>query len=256
MSIPAFYNGLTVTEYTIHSNKISDAVKIVLLTDLHSCEYGKSQQTLIEKTDEQNPDLILMSGDIMDDVFPDSSTVELLKVIAYKYPCYYVTGNHECRSGRVKTQKNIFRVYGVTVLEGDCKNVSVNGQHILICGVDDPQSGKEIFDKQLSNVSELINAEQYSILLSHRPELFERYVSCNFDLVLSGHAHGGQWRIPRILPHGLYAPYQGLFPKYTTGIYEKNGTKMLVSRGLSRESPRVPRIFNAPELVVILLSPQ
>lgn len=252
----AFYGGLTVNEYNVYNNKISGAVKIVLLTDLHGCTYGKSQQTLIEKINQQNPDLILMSGDIADDVLPDSHVVELLSGIAYKYPCYYVTGNHEFWSGRVDEQKNLFRSYGVTVLEGDCKDVIVDGQHLLISGVDDLDVGQEIFDGQLTKVAGLINAEQYSILLSHRPELFDCYTGYDFDLVLSGHAHGGQWRIPFILPDGVFAPNQGWFPKYTSGVYEKNNTTMIVSRGLSQESTRTPRIFNPPELVVINLLPK
>jgi len=252
----AFYNGLTVTEYAIYSDKIHNAVKIVFLADLHSCAYGKSQQALIERINEQNPDLILMSGDIADDDLPDSRVIELLEGIANTYPCYYVTGNHEFWSGRVDEQKDIFRAYGVTVLEGDCKDVFVNGQHLSILGVDDPDVGSEIFVDQLENVSGLINTEKYSVLLSHRPELFEHYTSNNFNLVLSGHAHGGQWRIPLILPNGLFAPNQGWFPEYTNGIYDKDNTKMLVSRGLSRESTRIPRIFNPPELVVVNLLPK
>ena len=90
----------------------------------------------------------------------------------------------------------------------------------------------------------------YTILLSHRPELFEHYVSRGFDLVLCGHAHGGQWRIPRIL-NGLYAPNQGLFPQYAGGQYDSDATTMIVSRGLARESTRLPRIFNRPELVLV-----
>lgn len=254
--IAAFYTGLATTEYTLYSDKINNTLKIVLLTDLHSCAYGKSQQELLGRIDKQNPDLILMSGDIADDVLPDERVVQLLEGIANTYPCYYVTGNHEFWSGRVNEQKDIFRAYGVTVLEGDCEDVSVNGQHLSICGVDDPEIGKEIFDKQLETVSGLINTKKYSILLSHRPELFGLYASFDYDLVLSGHAHGGQWRIPLILPYGLFAPDQGWFPEYTDGFYEKNDTKMLVSRGLSRESTRIPRIFNPPELVVIHLIPK
>lgn len=251
--ISAFYSGLTVTEYAVYSDKINNPIKIIYLADLHSCAYGESQQTLIKRIDEQNPDLILMSGDIMDDDLPDLGVIELLESIANKYPCYYVTGNHEFWSSRVDEQKDIFRAYGTIVLEGDCEDVVINGQTLLICGVDDPEVGQEIFDKQLKDVSGLINTEHYSILLSHRPELFEHYINYDFDLILSGHAHGGQWRIPLILPNGLFAPDQGWFPEYTNGIYEKNNVKMLVSRGLSRESTRIPRIFNPPELVVVHL---
>ena len=247
---------MTVTKYTIYSDKISNTIKIVVLADLHSCAYGKSQHVLIEKIHEQNPDLILMAGDIMDDGLPDSRTIEVLEGIANKYPCYYVTGNHEFWSNRVNEQKDIFRSYGVTVLEGEGENVSANNQNLLICGIDDPYVGEVTFKNQLKNVSNLINIKQYSILLSHRAELFECYTNCNFDLVLSGHAHGGQWRIPLILPNGLFAPNQGWFPSYTNGIFEKNSTKMLVSRGLSRESSMIPRIFNAPEMVVVNLSPK
>ena len=253
--LSAFNNNLTVTEYSIKSGKITGAVKIVLLADLHSCVYGESQQELIEKINEQNPDLIMMSGDIADDILPDSRVVELLDGIAGKYPCYYVTGNHEFWSGRASEQKEIFRSFGVSVLEGDCEEVLVNGQRISVLGVDDPDAGWAVFGEQMENISGLISAERYSILLSHRPELIELYAGYGFDLVLSGHAHGGQWRIPLILPNGILAPDQGLFPRYTNGIYEKNDTKMLVSRGLARESTGVPRIFNPPELIVIHLLP-
>ncbi|MDE5792514.1 MAG: metallophosphoesterase, partial [Oscillospiraceae bacterium] len=117
------------------------------------------------------------------------------------------------------------------------------------CGVEDPVSSN--FNKQFKQIQELLkNNNNYKILLSHRPELFEDYVTANFDLVLAGHAHGGQWRIPVIL-NGLYAPDQGLFPKFAGGFYQKENTTMIVSRGLARESTRIPRIYNQPELVVI-----
>ena len=255
LMIAAFDNGLTVTEYTLYSDKINNAVRIVLLTDLHSCAYGNSQQELIERIDEQSPDIILMAGDIADDVLPVGRMLQLLEGIADRYPCYYVTGNHEFRSGEVDEMKDIFRTYAVTVLEGDCKELFINGQYLLICGVDDPEVGEEIFDGQLRHLSGLINPDKYVILLSHRPERFNIYAKYGYDLVLSGHAHGGQWRIPLILPQGLLAPNQGLFPKYTTGIHGNNNTKLIISRGLARESTRILRIFNPPELVVINLVP-
>jgi predicted MPP superfamily phosphohydrolase len=248
-------NQLTINEYNIHSNKIETSIKIVLLADLHSCSYGKSQQQLIEAISKQNPDIILMSGDIADDMLPDDKVKELLNGISYKYPCYYVSGNHEFWSNRIEVQKEMFRSYGVNVLEGTYDSISLNGENITICGVDDPNVGLEKFESQLDNVAKFITKEKYTILLAHRPELINRYSDYNFDLVLSGHAHGGQWRIPFILPKGLYAPNQGFFPKYTYGIYEYNNIKMLVSRGLSRESTHIPRFFNPPELVVINLLP-
>lgn len=254
------YNHLTITEYTITSNKIRTEIKLILLTDLHSCHYGEKQKQLMEAIENQKPDLVLMSGDIADDVMPDEGVEELLAGIAGQYPCYYVTGNHEFWSRRVEAQKEMFRSYGVHVLEGDCDIVSLNSQALMIGGIDDPDGGTARFEKQLTAVTEIVtesdNASQYSILLAHRPELFKRYARYDFDLVLSGHAHGGQWRLPFILPNGLLAPNQGLFPQYTTGIHTDNYTNMVVSRGLSRESTRIPRFFNPPELVVIYLKPE
>jgi predicted MPP superfamily phosphohydrolase len=248
-------NGLAITEYTIHSGKIKTKIKIVLLTDLHSCSYGKSQSQLIDTINKQDPDVIMMSGDIADDVLPDDRVRKLLNCIAHKYPCYYVTGNHEFWSNRADEQKEMFRSYGVNVLEGTSDTISLDGQEISICGVDDPDGSIEKFESQLNSVAKIVTDSKYTILLSHRPELFAQYVEHNFDLVLSGHAHGGQWRIPLLLQNGLYAPDQGLFPKHTHGVYEQSNTKMLVSRGLSRESTLIPRFYNRPELVVINLEP-
>ena len=105
---------------------------------------------------------------------------------------------------------------------------------------------------QLNKISEKLDKNSYKILLTHRPEKFEEYTQYDFDLILSGHAHGGQWRIPGIL-NGLYAPNQGLFPKYAGGYYEIDDKKMIVSRGLARESTLIPRFYNRPELVIIKL---
>jgi len=253
--IGGLFNRLTTTEYIIHSRKIKSKIKIVLLTDLHSCSYGKSQSQLIDRINKQDPDIIMMAGDIADDVIPDNKVKELLDGIAKKYPCYYVTGNHEFWSNRVLEQKEMFRSYGVNVLEGTFDTISLNGQEVSICGVDDPDGAMGNFDSQLNNAAKAVTDDKYTILLSHRPELFAQYVKHNFDLVLSGHAHGGQWRIPFLLQNGLYSPNQGIFPKYTNGIHEQSNTKMIVSRGLSRESTPIPRFYNPPELVVINLEP-
>lgn len=253
--VSGLVNGLTTTKYIIHSRKIKSKIKIVLLSDLHSCSYGKSQSQLIDRINDQDPDIVMMAGDIADDVIPDNKVKELLDGIAKKYPCYYVTGNHEFWSNRVLEQKELFRSYGVNVLEGTFDTISLNGQEISICGVDDPDGAMENFDSQLNNAAKAVTDDKYTILLSHRPELFAQYVEHNFDLVLSGHAHGGQWRIPFLLQNGLYSPNQGIFPKYTYGIHEQSNTKMLVSRGLSRESTPIPRFYNPPELVVINLEP-
>jgi len=248
--------------YTVESDKLSAPVRIALLTDLHSCRYGENQKNLIEAVQKQNPDIVLLGGDIFDDKVPHKNAELTVKQLAEKYPCYYVTGNHEYWSREVGKILDSIESYGVTVLSGECDTITINGQIINICGVDDPDA--EVYlaegvpmEQQLARANEeavkvekIAGTEIFTVLLSHRPELFETYQNYDFDLVLSGHAHGGQWRIPGIL-NGLFAPNQGLFPEYAGGRYDYTGGTMIVSRGLARESMPVPRIFNRPEVVII-----
>jgi len=250
----AFYNGLTVKRYVIRSEKITESVRLALLTDLHSCFYGKEQKKLLEKIHAQSPDIVLLSGDIADDKMPHAGTIALLEGIAGKYPCYYVTGNHEFWSNEVDRIKDMFKKYNVKVLEGNNDTITIRNQKINICGVDDPDVGMDIFEVQLKTAFASTDDEAYTVFMSHRPELVNLYKSLNCDLIVSGHAHGGQWRIPFILK-GFFSPNQGFFPKYTSGIYDIGEIKMLVSRGMSRESSRIPRIFNPPELVIIDIMP-
>ena len=144
------------------------------------------------------------------------------------------------------------------ILSGECETITVNGQPVSICGVDDPAidraEGQRIFLEQLDRVGAAEKDGAFALLLAHRPEFAETYAAYEFDLTLCGHAHGGQWRIPGI-QNGLYAPDQGLFPKYAGGMYALDHMTMIVSRGLARESTRVPRIFNRPELVIVEIDP-
>lgn len=248
----AFDCRMAVRSYSIDAAGAAEPLRLVLVADLHSCGYGEGQQRLIEAVHAQSPDVVLLAGDIFDDDMPDANSRDFLAGIAGSYPCYYVTGNHECWSGTeaFASKMAILEDCGVERLSGEA--VQLNG--VYICGVDDP-AVQEIdpaapsFEQQL-DAAAAASGEGFSILLSHRPERFESYAERGFDLVLCGHAHGGQWRIPGLL-NGLFAPNQGLFPDYAGGFYEQDGMGMIVSRGLARESTRVPRIFNRPELVVI-----
>ena len=258
----ALDHRMTVRRYDLDAARITQPIRIALVTDLHSCYYGKEQTDLISAIDAQSPDLILLGGDIFDDEVDDANTERFLAGIGGRYPCYYVTGNHEYWSGAeaFAGKMAILEKYGVTILSGDCKTIQVNGESINLCGVNDPdsymiranpaQDAQTTFDEQLDRVEALAQNDAFTVLLCHRPEFFESYCSRSFDLVLCGHAHGGQWRIPWLL-NGLYAPNQGLFPQYAGGQYERSGTTMIVSRGLARESTRIPRIFNRPELVIV-----
>jgi predicted MPP superfamily phosphohydrolase len=155
--------------------------------------------------------------------------------------------------------RNIIESYGIKILSGTSDTIELNGQIITICGIDDPDvvqytANGVHYKKQLEALQETLDAEAFNILLSHRPELADEYQNYEFDVVLSGHAHGGQWILPGVL-NGLYAPHQGLFPKYAGGRYEFAGQTFIVSRGLARESTLAPRIFNRPELVIVEVAP-
>lgn len=261
--------------YEIEAQKICSQVRIVLVTDLHSCYYGEGQEKLVNAIRGQSPDIVLLGGDIFDDRIADTNTERFLAGIAGQYPIYYVTGNHEYRSGPEKfaIKMSILKKYGVTVLSGVCEVIEINGAKLNLCGVDDPASYMvsfdrredpqgykkakleklNTFDQQLDALKVQAREGYFTILLTHRPELFEHYVARGFDLVLCGHAHGGQWRIPGVL-NGLLAPNQGLFPPYAGGRYERGSTTMIVSRGLAKETTFVPRIFNPPELVVVTIT--
>jgi predicted MPP superfamily phosphohydrolase len=213
---------------------------------------------LVKALEENEPDVLLYTGDIFDDVLPYDNTVALLKALDGKYPAYYVTGNHEYWGYESERALQILRQYGVKPLEGEWESLSVGGQEINICGVDDPDvdfytNPERPFAEQLESLKDVANNGNYTILLSHRPERIGEYANYPFDLVVAGHAHGGQWRIPGIL-NGLIAPNQGLFPKYAGGEYLVNDTTLIVSRGLARESTKVPRVHNPPELVIVELS--
>lgn len=242
------YNPLSVSEISLKSEKLEKSIRIALISDLHSCKYGESQQELVDAVNDHSPDIICFAGDIFDDERSDDNTELFISKISSKYPCYYVTGNHEYWAGEKKFNEkmSILDRYGVCRLKSGSEEIRINGQAVNIIGVDDPDSGS--FD-----LSSARNAdkEHYSVLLSHRPEYFEEYVSTGVDLVLCGHAHGGQWRIPWILENGIVAPNQGLFPEYTGGAFSKGDTTMVVSRGLAKESTIVPRFYNKPEIVII-----
>jgi len=257
--LPGLYNKLKVVNYTLESDKIDTPVRIALITDLHSCRYGDHESELLSAIDEAAPDLVLLGGDIFDDILPDDNTVDFLNGIAGRYTVYYVTGNHEFWGGvdQYQEQMSVLSDLGIPRLQGDVVSLNINGNDICLAGVDDYDShlvdSDLILENQFVDAYLSLNASSYNIILSHRPEYIDTYTAHNYDLALCGHAHGGQWRIPGIL-NGLYAPNQGLFPKYAGGLYEEGNTTMIVSRGLARESTRIPRLYNRPELVIIDLT--
>ena len=251
-----------VTEYiTISSGgKVKEPVKLALVTDLHSGYYGKDEAELIRMIDRATPDAVLMSGDIFDDRLSMDNARIFCEQIAGKYPCFYVTGNHEIWSPNENRIKEYLRSIGITVLDGTAETLTINGSVISFCGVDDPTYMTDAeWALQLTSTATAADSANastgttapYKVLLSHRPERTKTYEAYDFDLIVCGHAHGGQWRIP-FTQMGVHAPNQGQFPRYVDGLYELgNGSKMVVSRGLARERMPYPRFFNHPEIVII-----
>lgn len=245
--------------YTIKTDQLSKPVRLALITDLHACRYGPQQTELLDAVRRQNPDVVLLGGDIFDDKRPYDNAALTIHALAAEYPCYYVTGNHEYWSEDVPAILEIVRDSSAAILQGSFDSLTINGQIIQICGIDDPEAAEHPpygpgINQQLLSVAPAFQTGAYTILLAHRPELVDTYRQYPFDLILSGHAHGGQWRIPGVL-NGLYAPHQGLFPSFAGGQYDFGSCSLIVSRGLARESSRIPRIFNRPELVMVDLAP-
>ncbi len=248
---------LSLKTYPVVSEKVKSPVKILQLSDLHSSYYGKDYAELIEAITNISPDIIVMTGDILDNRASNGACFKFLKNLSALYPCYYVSGNHEVYTHLVDAIKEKLVSYGIRVFEGETETVKIGDETVVIGGVGDPTESLDkygrLWEDQLADCGKSLDGEHFSILLSHRPELISYYEETPFDLVFTGHAHGGQVIVPFLI-NGLYAPHQGIFPKYAGGEYTMaNGGKMIVSRGLSKLVR--PRVFNRPELVLVTLLP-
>lgn len=244
--------SIEISRYTVCDELIPstfDGFKIAQVSDLHNAEFGENNETLIEKIEKENPDIIVITGDTLDyfHINVDVAVTFIEQAIKIA-PCYYVTGNHEGWIGRLAFSdfEEKLNELGVIVLHNESVLLEQGGEKIALMGIDDPDytSG---FSK---NLTDMATDEHFTILLSHRPEYFDEYVSCGYDLVLSGHAHGGQFRLPLI--GGLLAPDQGWFPKYDSGMYIQENITMIVSRGLGNSVVPI-RINNRPELIIVEL---
>lgn len=244
-------NSIAVTKITYVNEKIADefdGYKIVHISDLHNKRFSDGQSALLDKIAEQKPDIIVVTGDLIDARRTNIDiAMEFIDGAVKIAPVYYVTGNHEMSIARqYDTLRERMLAVGVTVLENECVEIEKNGSFFNLYGISD--HGQYDVDSTFERLN--INKAEFNMLLSHRPELIEKYAEFGFDIVFSGHAHGGQVRIPLI--GGLYAPNQGLFPKYTAGMYTMNDTSMIVSRGLGNSVAPI-RVFNRPEVVVCTL---
>lgn len=253
-------NDIIVTQVNYTNTKISkefEGYTIAHISDLHNKGFGNNQKNLLKKIQGTSPDIIVITGDLIDRRKYDLDTAMVFIHGAMDIaPVYYVSGNHEAWSGDYENIRNQLQSSGVQILDDHKVELIKGAGTIEILGLSDPafltsnymdKTNLSTLKKQLITLSD---NSAFQILLSHRPELFDVYANEQIDLIFSGHAHGGQFRLPFI--GGLIAPNQGLFPKYTSGVYTQNESTLVVSRGLGNSILPV-RIFNRPEILVVTL---
>lgn len=257
LTLIALDERLILRTYTVVSPKLTAEVRLAVVTDFHSSDNADDVVAMVTSC---APDAVLMVGDMFDDDIanrPTERTLSLMRQLSAQYPCYYVSGNHEAWTGEMDALYQQTEEAGVTVLRMSSGVLTVRGQRIALCGVPDPYemvlSGAPDTEEQLRQALEDVDSADFTVLLAHRPELLAKYAQFPLDLVVSGHAHGGQVRIPGVL-NGLYAPNQGWFPKLAGGAYTQDGTTLIVSRGLAVRT-RLPRVFNRPEVVLVRCVP-
>ena len=250
-------HSLQVERFTFSSPRLPegfDGCTVVVLADLHGAVFGADNQRLLETVSSQAPDVILLAGDLLDRFreTPHSYAVDLGQRLAAIAPTYFVTGNHEWALPDVPALKEALTEAGVTVLDNRFVTLERGGDQILLAGVDDPNGYAD--QKTPEELAEEVHAawgDGFWLLLAHRNNLFApRYSRLGADLVISGHGHGGMIRLP--FTDGLISVERTLFPSYTAGFYEENGSTAFISRGLGNSGPSF-RLFNRPEVAVLTL---
>ena len=249
--------ALEVNEWTVSDRDIPDTFsgyRIAQISDLHNAEFGEHNEELLSMLAGTAPDIIVLTGDLVDSRRTDVDVAADFAAQAMEIaPVYYVTGNHESRLKRLfPALEARLEAAGVTILRGEAVLLNRDGQQIQLLGVDDITFYTGNWEDQLPEDLERLKKEGlYTVLLSHRPDLLELYEKAGVDLVFTGHAHGGQIRLPWI--GGILAPDQGFFPKYDSGLYTLGETNLMVSRGLGN-SLFPFRVNNPPEIVVVELT--
>ena len=251
---------LEVNEYEIVSDRIPqgfDGFRIAQVSDLHNKDFGEGYGQLLTLLSQINPDIIVVTGDLI-----DSRETDLDVALEFAWQAgkiarvYYVSGNHEARVPEYEDLKIGLVKAGVVILENQKVQITREGESITLMGIDDPSFQEDyLFGDSESVARQAIEnlqneSDGYTVLLSHRPELFDLYVDTGMDLVFSGHAHGGQFRLPFV--GGLVAPNQGFIPKYDAGQFAQENTTMIVSRGVGNSIIPI-RVNNRPEIVVATL---
>ena len=261
------YNSLGAEEYTISSDRINSEVKLALISDLHDHTFGEKNEELVQMLKEQEPDLILMAGDMINDISKDSHVaVELIEQVKDIAPVYYSLGNQEeDYIGRGTSDLlNELKDAGAIVLDESYQDIQVNGNAIRLGGMYDyafALDGNNTTTKESMRPSlyqfltDFQDTDSYRLMMAHRPDSFifgDAAKTWEIDLVVSGHNHGGQVILPFL--GGIYGGDQGWFPKYVDGVHHfKKVKNMVITRGLGSGEEKLPRFNNKPEVVMIYL---
>ena len=259
------YNVLTISNFTVTSDKITSSFTIVLISDLHDHEFGSYNEKLVEKIREQSPDIIILDGDMINaNSENDDVAVKLVWSLNGIAPVYYSYGNHEygyIDAGDDSLQKDL-EAAGTVVLNYRNVDIEVNGDAIRLGGLyeygfETGMQSKQDNERALSYLEEYVDTDRYLIMCAHRPDSFYPWNTADkwgIDLVLSGHLHGGQVIIPGV--GGLYSQLEGFFPMYDYGQYKLGDSDMIITRGLGSNPKILPRFNNPPEIVVVNIYPE
>lgn len=260
---------LETTYYTYKAEQLGadlEGYRIVQISDLHNVKFGKNNQKLVDRIRECEPDMIVLTGDLVDSNHTNvDRAVQFVDEIVKICPVYYVTGNHEYWLEKSEYDELMDGLVsaGVVILDNQVVEISRGDAKFRLVGLDDRSladgtleallSDESIRNNQAEQKEEIADNEDFgekelTVVLAHEPQYLARYAGTGVDLVLSGHAHGGQFRLPFV--GGIVAPDQGFLPEYTAGEYYMNGTEMIVSRGLGNSVIPV-RLFNYPEIVCV-----
>ncbi len=242
------YHKIDRTNYIIHTNQVNDEIKICVLADLHCRRFGNKQERIKKIVDAMKPDLIVIPGDLFDIDRDFDISFELIFALQ-DYPIYFSSGNHDNYLKEIEDLRTRLKKMGVHVLENTSALFQKGNTTIEICGMSDAGRKVSIEPKQLDA---LYQTNNYRVLISHRPDYIDFYQEVHCNLIVSGHVHGGQWRIP-LIQKGIYAPQQGFFPKYYEGIHHLKNKYLVISRGLASGNPHIPRLYNDPEIVCITI---
>ena len=254
-------NSIQTDSYTFSSAGLPaafDGFRVVQLTDLHGKQFGKDNARLIAAVKAAQPDLIAITGDMIDRESTIADFTPLIDGLVQIAPVYYVTGNHEWACGQAQNVLLELKTRGVHCLENSFETVARDGAQILIAGVHDPNGrADQKTPEQLSAEVHAAQANPFWLLLAHRNSLFSgKYCRLGANLTLCGHVHGGVWRLP--FTDGLINVEKELFPSFTSGFYQCDDgcltpAWVFVSRGLGNSPHWAPRLFNHPQVAVITL---